>query len=174
MYQDNTIDSFNSSMLRNISLILPQPVLLSFHPQLLNSQSTNKVPQHSSLGPYFQDGQRRIDYILTYHVDKLERTRHHSSSTFKSLKDNLSCIGRRTRSNSSHHDLESASNAHIHRDEFEQKMMDMGLELEREEDVSIQDFSFLTLQPNHSTPPTPPHALQYVPVDRVHYLILLL
>ncbi|TSL68260.1 Anoctamin-1 [Bagarius yarrelli] len=98
---------------------------------LLNSQSANKMPQHSNLGPYFQDGQRRIDYILTYHVEKLERTRHHSSSTFK----RLCCSGKRSQANSSHHhDPESASNAHIHREEFEQKLIDMGLELEKEED----------------------------------------
>lgn len=118
---------------------ISHPALLSFCPQLLNSQSTNKMPQHSNLGPYFQDGQRRIDYILTYHVDKLEHTRHHSSSTFKGLKDSLCCTGKRNKANSSHHDPESASNAHIHREEFEHKLSDMGLELEKEEDVSMHD-----------------------------------
>ncbi|MCI4383165.1 hypothetical protein PGIGA_G00023210 [Pangasianodon gigas] len=112
---------------------------------LLNSQSSNKVPEHSNLGPYFQDGQRRIDYILTYHVEKLQRTRHHSSSTFKTLKDSLSCVGKRNRANSTHHDPESASNAHIHREEFEQKLIDMGLELEKEEDAKIPDVGFLKI-----------------------------
>lgn len=117
---------------------LTQPRFLSFCPQLLNSQSSNKVPQHSNLGPYFQDGQRRIDYILTYNAESFQRTRHHSSSTFKGLKNGLCCMGKQKRAESIKHDLESASNAHIHREEFEQKLMDMGLELEKEEDVSIR------------------------------------
>ncbi|GAA6077088.1 anoctamin-1a isoform X1 [Tachysurus ichikawai] len=115
--------------------------MLSFRPQLLNSQSTNKLPQHSKLGPYFQDGQRRIDYILTYHVDKLHLTRLHAFSPFKCLKDCLCCNRKRNKANSDHHDPECASTAHIHREEFEQKLIDMGLELEKEEDVSIQDLS---------------------------------
>ncbi|KAI5608581.1 anoctamin-1 isoform X2 [Silurus asotus] len=112
---------------------------------LLNSQGSNKAPEHSNLGPYFQDGQRRIDYILTYHIDKMQRARHHSTSTFKSLKESLTCIGKRNRAGSTHHDPESASNAHIHRDEFEQKLIDMGLELEREEDAKIPDMGFLKI-----------------------------
>lgn len=47
-------------------------------------------------------------------------------------------MGKQKRAESIKHDLESASNAHIHREEFEQKLMDMGLELEKEEDVSIR------------------------------------
>lgn len=113
------------------------PALFSFCPQLLKSQSATKDPEHSNLGQYFQDGRRRIDYILTYHAENLQHTRHHSSSTFKSLKDSLSCIGRRKRGNSTRHDPESASNAHAHREEFEHKLIVMGLELEKEEDVSI-------------------------------------
>lgn len=115
----------------------PHPALFSFCPQLLTRQSLNKAPEHSRLEPYFQDGQRRVDYILTYHVEKLHHTRHHSSSTLKSLKDSLSSIGKHNRANSTHHDPERASNAHIHREEFEQKLMDMGLQLEKDEDVSI-------------------------------------
>lgn len=117
--------------------ILPHLVLSSYCPQLLKSHSATNAPDNSMLGPYFQDGQRRIDYILTYHVDKLQHTHHHSSSTFKNLKDSLSCVGRCKRADSTHHDLESASNAHIHREEFEHKLLDMGLQLEKEEDVSI-------------------------------------
>ncbi|XP_027008995.2 anoctamin-1a isoform X2 [Tachysurus fulvidraco] len=113
---------------------------------LLNSQSTNKLPQHSKLGPYFQDGQRRIDYILTYHVDKLHLTRLHTFSLFKCLKDCLCCcIGKRKKDNSDHHDPECASTAHVHREEFEQKLIDMGLELEKEEDAKIPDVGFLKI-----------------------------
>lgn len=118
--------------------MVPHPALFSFCPQLLKSHSATKEPVHSNLGPYFQDGVRRVDYILAYHVDKLQHSRHHSSSTFKNLKDSLSCVGRRNRAHSTRHDPERASNEHIHRDEFEQKLMDMGLQLEKEEDVSIR------------------------------------
>ncbi|KAF4082909.1 hypothetical protein AMELA_G00133970 [Ameiurus melas] len=112
---------------------------------LLNSQSSNKVLQHSNLGPYFQDGQRRIDYILTYNAESFQRTRHHSSSTFKGLKNSLCCMGKQKRAESIKHDLESASNAHIHREEFEQKLIEMGLELEKEEDAKIPEVGFLKI-----------------------------
>lgn len=124
--------------------MVPQPALLSFCPQLLKSHSATKEPVHSNLGPYFQDGQRRIDYILTYNVETLEHSRHHSTSTFKSLKDCLCCVGKRNRADSTRHDAERASNEHIHREEFEHKLIDMGLQLEKEEDVSMHLIFYST------------------------------
>lgn len=49
-------------------------------------------------------------------------------------------------------DPESASNAHVYREEFEHKLVDMGLELEREEDVSIYVIFCLTSFPVNFEP----------------------
>ncbi|KAF5905064.1 anoctamin-1 isoform X1 [Clarias magur] len=113
---------------------------------MMKSQSTIKVPEQSNQDGYFEDGQRRIDYILTYPIDKVEHTRHHSSSTFRSMKDCCSCCtGKRDKADTTLHDPESASNAHHLREEFEHKLMDMGLDLEREEDAKIPDVGFLKI-----------------------------
>uniref|UniRef100_A0AAR2IPK7 Anoctamin n=1 Tax=Pygocentrus nattereri TaxID=42514 RepID=A0AAR2IPK7_PYGNA len=122
-----------------------------------SQRQTSKGPQHSKLGPYFQDGQRRIDYVLTYHVEKSTRSRHSSSNSFvKSLRDSLSRSFRRSRPEPRpQEDPEIASqqqkldyhedDMRFRRDEFEQKLMDMGLELEKDEGNKIPGVGFLKI-----------------------------
>ncbi|KAL7854733.1 hypothetical protein SRHO_G00169230 [Serrasalmus rhombeus] len=120
-------------------------------------RQTSKGPQHSKLGPYFQDGQRRIDYVLTYHMEKSSRSRRSSSNSFvKSLRDSLSRSFRRSRPEPRpQKDPEIAAqqqkldyhedDLRFRRDEFEQKLMDMGLELEKDEGNKIPGVGFLKI-----------------------------
>ncbi|XP_022525753.2 anoctamin-1a isoform X1 [Astyanax mexicanus] len=124
---------------------------------ILLNQTSSKGPLHSKLGPYFHDGQRRVDYVLTYHVEKDPRSRHSSSKTFvRSLRESLSRSFRRSRTDSCPpEDPEIAAqeqrldyhedDLRFRRDEFEHKLMDMGLEVEKEEGNKIPGVGFLKI-----------------------------
>lgn len=126
----------------------------------------NSQCQH---GIYFQDGQRRVDYVLTYPVKKLaggrscrqsvhllaenavarslrrgpqsrdehlqhnqaQRARDTSSLPSSPVADvELGCRGETLTGHEDH--------KRFRREEFEGKLRDMGLELEKDEDVSLQ------------------------------------
>ncbi|XP_066503527.1 anoctamin-1a isoform X2 [Hoplias malabaricus] len=120
-------------------------------------KQTSKGPQYSNLGPYFQDGQRRVDYVLTYHIEKSPRSRRSSSNSFvRSLRASLSRSFKRKRAEPQpHEDPEIAAqeqrldyhedDLRFRREEFEQKLMDMGLELEKDEGNKIPEVGFLKI-----------------------------
>lgn len=120
-------------------------------------------------GLYFQDGQRRVDYVLTYPVKKPgggrscrhsahlltenavarslrrgpqgrdERLRHHQAqrgkgSTSAVADVELGCPGETVNGHEDH--------KAFRREEFEGKLRDMGLELEKDEDVSLHLYPF--------------------------------
>uniref|UniRef100_A0AAY4BD26 Anoctamin n=1 Tax=Denticeps clupeoides TaxID=299321 RepID=A0AAY4BD26_9TELE len=119
-------------------------------PQILNSL-TPEENTRCRHGLYFQDGQRRVDYVLTYPVKKpgSSRSRRHTSL----LTDNAFARSlRRARGPApapgprpSPEDPEAGSPGHgmdcheddkrSRREEFEGHLTDMGLELEKDEDV---------------------------------------
>uniref|UniRef100_A0AAY5E8W6 Anoctamin dimerisation domain-containing protein n=1 Tax=Electrophorus electricus TaxID=8005 RepID=A0AAY5E8W6_ELEEL len=121
------------------------------------SPKSLKGPLHSDLGPYFWDGQRRIDYVLTYSVVKAPRARRVPSNSFiRSLRESLNRSFRHTRAVAppekdpeidmqeqrlDHHE----DDMHFQREEFEQKLADMGLELEREEGTKVPGVGFLKI-----------------------------
>uniref|UniRef100_A0A673M3F1 Anoctamin n=1 Tax=Sinocyclocheilus rhinocerous TaxID=307959 RepID=A0A673M3F1_9TELE len=93
------------------------------------------------------DGLRRIDYVLTYHVQKPQSTHKQSS------KSCLCCGFRREQKNPpAHEDPELAAqeqrldyhedDQRLRREEFEENLREMGLEMEKEEGVSPTVFSF--------------------------------
>ncbi|XP_062868559.1 anoctamin-1a [Trichomycterus rosablanca] len=112
-------------------------------------RASNETTQHSNLGPYFLDGQRRADYVLTYHVEKPQYTDQDSSNTcFKRVKTCLCCSNKHSSANfAPQDDPENPENdERIIRKEFEQKLMEMGLELEKdEEEAKIPGVGFLKI-----------------------------
>uniref|UniRef100_A0A8C5NEJ9 Anoctamin n=1 Tax=Gouania willdenowi TaxID=441366 RepID=A0A8C5NEJ9_GOUWI len=81
---------------------------------------------HCQHGIFFQDGQRKVDYVLTYHMKKPGGSR------------------------SGRHFLGDAFNGHedqkaFRREEFEGKLRDMGLELEKDEDANVSGVGFLKI-----------------------------
>ncbi|XP_076879825.1 anoctamin-1a isoform X1 [Brachyhypopomus gauderio] len=116
-----------------------------------------KGPKHSELGPYFCDGRRRTDYVLTYNVEKAVHPRRKPSNSFiRSLRESLNRSFRHTRAAAvPQKDPEIAmqeqrldyheDDMHSQREEFEQKLVDMGLELEREEGTKVPGVGFLKI-----------------------------
>ncbi|XP_030621678.1 anoctamin-1a [Chanos chanos] len=125
---------------------------------LLNTRKTEEKPHpHSALGPYFQDGQRRIDYVLTYHIEKPQSARRQSThSIARSLRESLSnSFKRNRRSPPVQEDPEIAAQEHqldyheddrrFRREEFEENLREMGLELEKDEGTKIPGVGFLKI-----------------------------
>nr|XP_046249867.1 anoctamin-1-like isoform X4 [Scatophagus argus] len=147
------------------------PKLISLLKALTPEENT-----HCQHGLYFEDGQRRVDYVLTYHVKKQAGGRSSRQSTHlftenavarslrrgtqsrdKHLRQNQAQRGRdsSTLSSSLVVDVElgspgetlSSQEDHkmFRREEFEGKLRDMGLELEKDEDSKIQGVGFLKI-----------------------------
>uniref|UniRef100_A0A665WJL8 Anoctamin n=1 Tax=Echeneis naucrates TaxID=173247 RepID=A0A665WJL8_ECHNA len=89
-------------------------------------------------GLYFQDGQRRVDYILTYPVKKPGGGRSCRQPAHL-LTENafLGCPGEMLNGHEHHKALR--------REEFEGKLREMGLEIEKEEDTKIQGVGFVKI-----------------------------
>ncbi|XP_064780288.1 anoctamin-1-like isoform X2 [Oncorhynchus masou masou] len=110
-------------------------------------------------GPTFQDGQRRVDYVLTYHIQKPQSFRRKTSHfgdyrILRSLRRSLSTMrGRDTPPPKE--DPEVAAHKHrldYHEDdkrfrqtEFEDNLREMGLELEKDEGNKIPGIGFLKI-----------------------------
>ncbi|TNN01031.1 hypothetical protein fugu_012277 [Takifugu bimaculatus] len=131
--------------------------------KLLKSQ-TPEEQIHCQQGLYFEDGQRRVDYVLTYHVKK--PTGGRSSRQSNLLTENA--VARSLRRGPKHlrqHGRQRSSSAGVNvelgysgetfssqedhktfqREEFEKQLVDMGLELEKEEDTKVQGVGFLKI-----------------------------
>ena len=118
-------------------------------PQLLNSMKPDGDPPDQGLGPYFQDGKRRVDYVLSYQVQKPASVRRKPSrfsdnALVRGLRRSLSW--RRSRpAPPPRQDPELAAQENrldyhdddrrFRRQDFEENLMEMGLELERDEGV---------------------------------------
>ncbi|XP_066506082.1 anoctamin-1-like [Hoplias malabaricus] len=130
--------------------------------KLLNSLTPEETSQCRH-GLYFQDGERRVDYILTYQVQKPSNSRaHRCSSRFtdnpltRSLHRTkaLTCSaepGPEMDPELSHKPLVGIStdhhedDKHYCRQEFEENLQDMGLELERDEEVKTSGIGFVKI-----------------------------
>ncbi|KAK9952794.1 hypothetical protein ABG768_018601 [Culter alburnus] len=122
--------------------------------QLLKSLTPEENTQCRQ-GLYFQDGRRRVDYILTYHIKKSSSAWRHASR----LRDNaFTRTLRRGRHppppahrgdaelgspdhSADHHDDDKA----LRREEFESNLLEMGLELERDEETKTPGVGFVKI-----------------------------
>ncbi|KAL1270695.1 hypothetical protein QQF64_029711, partial [Cirrhinus molitorella] len=100
----------------------------SLYPQtaLRKAQQGSDRPKDAKLSPYFQDGLRRIDYVLTYHVQKPQSTHKQSSNPGAKV---------------DYHE----DDQRLRREEFEENLREMGLEMEREEGTKIPGVGFLKI-----------------------------
>lgn len=130
----------------SIKTIIP----LSLSSQPLNSLKSDEAASDPKQGPTFQDGQRRVDYVFTYHVQKppsvcRKTYRFADYHILRSLRRSLSMM-RSGDTPPSKEDPEIAAHKHrldYHEDdkrfrqtEFEDNLREMGLELEKDEGVS--------------------------------------
>ncbi|KAM9376134.1 anoctamin-1 [Pholidichthys leucotaenia] len=130
---------------------------------------------HCHRGLFFQDGQRRVDYVLTYHIKKPGGSRSSRQSVYlltenavaRSLRRVPHSYAKKVR----HHQAQKVKDTSVHqsagtdvesgcageifsghedqkafrREEFEGKLRDMGLELEKDEDTKIPGVGFLKI-----------------------------
>uniref|UniRef100_A0A3B3VNS2 Anoctamin n=1 Tax=Poecilia latipinna TaxID=48699 RepID=A0A3B3VNS2_9TELE len=114
---------------------------------------------HLPRGPYFSDGQRRVDYVLTYSIQKPSAVRRQSSKLsdngfFHRLRRSLSSRSSRAplqpKEDPEVAATEQQANYHeddkrFKREEFEQNLQEMGLELEKDEGGKIAGIGFLKI-----------------------------
>uniref|UniRef100_A0A674BJP8 Anoctamin n=1 Tax=Salmo trutta TaxID=8032 RepID=A0A674BJP8_SALTR len=129
-------------------------------PQLLNSLAPEENTQCQH-GLYFQDGERRVDYILTYHIKKPSSSRsNRQSSRFtdnaftRSLRRGTARLGRPPPPQprvvpevaSQDHSMDyHEDDKRYRREEFEGNLRDMGLELEKDEDTKTPGVGFVKI-----------------------------
>uniref|UniRef100_A0A4W5P2Y6 Anoctamin n=1 Tax=Hucho hucho TaxID=62062 RepID=A0A4W5P2Y6_9TELE len=129
-------------------------------PQLLNSLTPEENTQCQH-GLYFQDGEKRVDYILTYHIKKPSSSRSNRQSSLftdnaftRSFRRGTARLGRPPPPQP-RGDPEVASQDHsmdyheddkrFRREEFEGNLRDMGLELEKDEDTKTPGVGFVKI-----------------------------
>uniref|UniRef100_A0A4W4GWU8 Anoctamin n=1 Tax=Electrophorus electricus TaxID=8005 RepID=A0A4W4GWU8_ELEEL len=106
-------------------------------------------------GLYFQDGERRVDYVLTYQIKKPSgsRSRRHSSrltdnALTRSLRSSRAPTACAARPDPEHGRADSGSDHHeddkrLRREEFESNLREMGLELEKDEGTKTPGVGFV-------------------------------
>lgn len=110
-------------------------------------------PLYPRLGPYFSDGRRRVDYVLAYHIQKPSSVRRRSArfgdnNFVRRLRRSLSMRSSRAPLQPKE-DPEIAAqdqradyhedDKRFRREEFEENLLETGLELEKDEGVRRGD-----------------------------------
>uniref|UniRef100_A0A8C7FBN5 Anoctamin n=1 Tax=Oncorhynchus kisutch TaxID=8019 RepID=A0A8C7FBN5_ONCKI len=151
--KEKEVDIINIKGIEDIGYVQPDSILLN-----CLTPEENTGCQH---GLYFQDGERRVDYILTYHIKKPSSSRsNRQSSRFtdnaftRSLRRGTARLGRAP-TPQPRGDPEVASQDHsmdyhvddkrLHREEFEGNLRDMGMELEKDEDTKTPGVGFVKI-----------------------------
>ncbi|XP_059206588.1 anoctamin-1-like [Centropristis striata] len=124
-----------------------------------NLYADDGSPLQPRLGPYFSDGRRRVDYVLAYQIKKPSSIRRPSSrfgdgNFIRRLRRSLSMRSSRAPLQPKE-DPEIAAQNHCpdnsehdkrsKRQEFEEHLLEMGLELEKEERNTIPGIGFLKI-----------------------------
>lgn len=120
----------------------------------LSHDDSLRQPQ---LGPYFSDGQRRVDYVLAYHIRKNNSVRRcpekDQDNTFvRRLRRSLSFRSSRAPLTPKEDPEIAAQDQQVdyheddkrfRREEFEENLLEMGLELEKDDEVRRDGLFFL-------------------------------
>ncbi|XP_077567771.1 anoctamin-1a isoform X7 [Stigmatopora nigra] len=107
---------------------------------------------YPKLGPYFDDGQRRVDYVLTYQIAKPISIRQKSpkmkeNNFIRKIQRSLSMRGSRAHLQPKE-DPEITSDEddkQNKREEFEKNLLETGLELEKADECKIAGIGFLKI-----------------------------
>ncbi|XP_053183948.1 anoctamin-1a [Scomber japonicus] len=126
---------------------------------LKNLYSDDGSPLSHRLGPYFSDGRRRVDYVLAYQIQKPGSIRRQSSrfgdSNFiRRLRRSMSMRSSRAplqpKEDPEIAAQEQRTDYHeddkrFRREEFEENLLETGLELEKDEKCKIPGIGFLKI-----------------------------
>lgn len=116
-----------------------------------NLSGDNSLKQQQ--GPYFSDGQRRVDYVLAYHIRKSNSVRpekDQDGNFVRRLRRSLSMRSSRAPLTPKEDPEIAAQDQQVdyheddkrfRREEFEENLLEMGLELEKDDEVR---------RPNHA------------------------
>uniref|UniRef100_A0A8D0AY68 Anoctamin n=1 Tax=Sander lucioperca TaxID=283035 RepID=A0A8D0AY68_SANLU len=122
-----------------------------------NLYAEDGSPVYPRQGPYFSDGQRRVDYVLTYQIQKPNSIRRQSSrfgdnNFIRRLWRSLNIRSRRAEAQPKE-DPEIAAqdqrtdyhedDKRFRREEFEENILETGLELEMDERTNIPGIGFM-------------------------------
>ncbi|XP_060890503.1 anoctamin-1-like isoform X1 [Labrus mixtus] len=125
---------------------------------LKNLYANDGSPLHR-LGPYFSDGQRRVDYVLAYDIQKPNSIRRRSAkfgenNFVRRLRRSLSMRSSRAPlqpkedpeiAAQDHRTDNSEDDKRFKREEFEENLLETGLELEKDEGGKIPGIGFLKI-----------------------------
>ncbi|KAG1927631.1 anoctamin-1 [Pimephales promelas] len=118
--------------------------------QLLKSLTPEENTQCRQ-GLFFQDGRRRVDYILTYHIKKSSRaggSRLRDNAFTRTLRRGRPAPAadpeRGPDPSAEHHEHQDRDKA-LRRAEFENSLLEMGLELERDEETKTPGVGFVKI-----------------------------
>ncbi|XP_047436188.1 anoctamin-1a isoform X2 [Mugil cephalus] len=153
-----------TAIMRRTDIYLPVPgEEKNLDVDFIGTKGTESIPMKtlngSSLGPYFSDGRRRVDYVLAYSIQKPSSIRRQSSkfgenNFIRRLRRSMSMrssraplqpkedpeIAAQEQRNDYHED-----DKRFRREEFEENLLETGLELEKDEESKIPGIGFLKI-----------------------------
>nr|XP_049573376.1 anoctamin-1a isoform X12 [Syngnathus scovelli] len=119
----------------------------------------DRAPLCPQLGPYFADGQRRVDYVLAYHIQKpgnvcRKSPKFGDDNFIRRLRRSLSLRSSRAplqpkedpeipaqEQQTDYHE----NDKRFRREEFEENLIEIGLELEKTDECKIPGIGFLKI-----------------------------
>nr|XP_019935341.1 PREDICTED: anoctamin-1 [Paralichthys olivaceus] len=124
-----------------------------------NLYADHSSPLYPQLAPYFSDGRRRVDYVLAYHIQKPSSVKRRSSNFgdnnfVRRLRRSLSMRSSRAplqpKEDPEIAAQEQRTDYHeddkrFRREEFEENLLETGLELEKDEGCKIPGIGFLKI-----------------------------